>query len=82
MRIDEWWTDLLPATRQWLTDNAGDAVAPWVLEQITAITGEPTDDDDWVGEVGGDEFFLSDEATDWIETAANDEDDDLDPDEG
>jgi hypothetical protein len=78
MRIDEWWSELVPSTRQWLIDNAGEAVPAWVLEQITAVTGEPTDDDDWAADVDADDFYLSDEATDWVEAAGNDELDDLD----
>ncbi|WP_314100579.1 hypothetical protein [uncultured Frigoribacterium sp.] len=78
MRIDEWWSELVPSTRQWLIDNAGDVVPAWVLEQITAVTGEPTADDDWAADVDAEEFYLSDDATDWIEAAGNDELDDLD----
>jgi hypothetical protein len=78
MRIDEWWSELVPSTRQWLIDNAGEAVPAWVLEQITAVTGEPTADDDWAADVDADDFYLSDEATDWVEAAGNDELDDLD----
>lgn len=81
MRIDEWWPDLIPSTRQWLIDNAGDAVPPEILEQITAVTGEPGDDDTWVGEGTDDEFYLSDEATDWVEAMGNAEGDEDEDDE-
>jgi hypothetical protein len=66
MNIDQWWPKLDPSAREWLIANNGDAVSPEVLRQIAAAGGDLPPDSDGV-------FFLSDEATDWIEATANDE---------
>lgn len=73
MRIEEWWPRLDGSTQQWLIDNNGDVVSPDILDQITAVAGEPTADASWVGNNVPEEFSLSDEAIDWIEMMANDE---------
>lgn len=73
MDIEQWWPKLSDATREWLIANNGDAVPERVVSEIVAAGGVLATESEWVGENGPDGFFLSDEATDWIEAAANDE---------
>lgn len=73
MSIQDWWPLLNSSTQQWLINNNGDIVPPSILDQIMAVAGEPTADASWVGDDGREGFSLSDEATDWIELIANDE---------
>lgn len=73
MNIDEWWPKLDPSAQEWLVANNGDAVSAEVLSQITAVGGIVTSDAWWVGKNGPTGFYLSDEATDWIEAVANGE---------
>ncbi|MFT2816396.1 hypothetical protein [Leifsonia sp. A12D58] len=73
MEIDEWWPNLSDSAREWLIANNGDAVPATILDEIVAAGGVMNDEANWVGESGPDGFFLSDEATDWIEASANDE---------
>jgi hypothetical protein len=75
MEIIEWWPKLDSETRAWLIAHNGEAVSPDVLSRIAEAGGSATSDAAWVGESGPDGFFLSDEAVDWIEAAANDEGD-------
>ena len=74
MSIQDWWPLLNSSTQQWLINNNGDIVPPNILDQIMAVAGQPTADASWVGDDGREGFSLSDEATDWIEQTANDED--------
>ena len=39
-----------------------------------AVAGKAAESTSWVGHIGRDGFSLSDEAIDWIEQTANDED--------
>lgn len=73
MNIENWWPLLNFSTRQWLIDNNGDVVPPSILDQITAVAGHPTAEASWIADSTAKEFFLSDQAIDWIEEAANDE---------
>ncbi len=73
MNIDEWWPRLDAASQEWLIANNGDALSAEVLSQIAAAGGVVTSDARWIGESGPSGFYLSDEATDWIEATANGE---------
>jgi len=73
VQIQDWWPRVDEPTRQWLRDNNGDVVPPDVLARITAVAGDDTAGAPWAGGSGPDGFLLSDEAVDWIEEAANDE---------
>lgn len=73
MSIQDWWPLLNSSTQQWLINNNGDIVPPSILDQIVAVSGQPTADASWVGDEEHEGFSLSDEATDWIEQTANDE---------
>ncbi|MCU1528906.1 MAG: hypothetical protein JWP75_2669 [Frondihabitans sp.] len=73
MDIEQWWPNLGDTTKEWLIANNGDAVPERVVSEIVAAAGGVASDSTWVGESGPEGFFLSDEATDWIEATANDE---------
>jgi hypothetical protein len=73
MNIENWWPLLSSSTQQWLIDNNGDVVPPSILDQITAVAGHPTAEASWVADNIAEEFLLSDQAIDWIEEAANNE---------
>ena len=73
MNIDEWWPRLDPGTREWLIAHNGEAVPAAVLSKIVWAGGVVTSDAGWVGADGPEGFYLSDEATDWIEASANEE---------
>lgn len=73
MEISEWWTRLGSDTKEWLIAHNGEAISRETLVQILAAGGSLTSNAWWVGELGPEGFFLSDEAVDWIEAAANDE---------
>ncbi|MCR2799608.1 MULTISPECIES: hypothetical protein [unclassified Microbacterium] len=75
MEIIEWWPKLDSDAKAWLIAHNGEAVSPEVMRKIAAAGGSVTSSAWWVGESGPDGFFLSDEAVDWIEAAANDEPD-------
>lgn len=75
MEIIEWWPTLDSDAKAWLIAHNGEAVSPEVLSKIVAAGGSVTSSALWVGESGTEGLFLSDEAVDWIETAANDESD-------
>ncbi len=74
MRIQDWWPLLNSSTQQWLINNNGDIVPPGILDQIMAVAGQTTTDRSLVGRDGREGFTLSDDAIDWIEQTANDED--------
>ncbi|GEP48853.1 hypothetical protein FVP74_10700 [Microbacterium saccharophilum] len=73
MEIIEWWAKLDSDTKAWLIAHNGEAVSPEVVSRIASAGGSVTSNAWWVGESGPNGFFLSDEAVDRIETAANDE---------
>lgn len=73
MDIEQWWPELSDSAREWLIANNGDAVPTSIVEEIVAAGGVVAATSGWVGETGPDGFFLSDQATDWIEAVANDE---------
>lgn len=73
MSIEQWWPKVTPSTREWLTENNGDAVPAEILAEVVAAGGSIASDAWWVGETGPAGFFLSDEACDWIEAVANGE---------
>jgi len=75
MEIIEWWPSLDSDAKGWLIAHNGEAISPEVLNKIVAAGGSVNSSAWWVGESGPDGFFLSDEAVDWIEAAANEESD-------
>lgn len=73
METIEWWDRLEPDAKRWLVGHNGEAVPVDVLRKIVSAGGVLSSDAWWIGEEGPDGFFLSDEATDWIEATANGE---------
>jgi len=62
MSMQAWWPRLAKEARDWLVANNGDALPPWVTDEIRRAGGD----------VGG-ETHLSDAQVDWIEAVANGE---------
>jgi len=73
MEIETWWQKLSVPARAWLIAHNGDAVPPTIVEAIVEAAGTTSTEEHWIGEKGPDGYYLSDEATDWIEATANDE---------
>jgi hypothetical protein len=71
MKIFEWWPLVDAETRDWLIEHNGEPLPPHVIDDIMAATGGTSDSEWWAGESDGPQ--LSDEAVDWIEAIANDE---------
>jgi hypothetical protein len=72
MYIHEWWPLVSAETRGWLIEHNGEPLPAHVIADVTAITGGTTDSEWWAGE-SADGPQLSDEAVDWIEAVANNE---------
>jgi hypothetical protein len=72
MNIPEWWPLVDAETRNWLIEHNGEPLPPNVIADIRAVTGGTTDSEWWADE-SADGPQLSDEAVDWIEAVANDE---------
>lgn len=62
MSIEQWWPKLTPAARDWLIAHNGEELAADIALEIVEAGGSPSG------------IALTDEETDWIEAAANDED--------
>jgi hypothetical protein len=73
MDLEQWWTAVMPRTRDWLIENNGSALTPEVAADISRAGGLIASDSWWMGERGPDGIFLSDAAIDWIEERANGE---------
>jgi hypothetical protein len=73
METIDWWPKLDSKAQAWLIAHNGEAISPEVLSKIVAAGGSMTSTAWWVGESGSDGVHLSEEAVDWIETAANEE---------
>jgi len=73
METIEWWPRLGPEAQAWLVEHNGEAVDSEVLDKIVAAGGVLGGGDWWIGETGPAGFYLSDEAVDWVEAAANGE---------
>lgn len=73
MQIIEWWPELDSETQGWLVAHNGEALSPEVLTKIVAAGASPTSNAWWIGQGGQEDFYLSDEAVDWIEATANGE---------
>ncbi|MEV4988433.1 hypothetical protein [Pseudarthrobacter sp. LMD1-1-1.1] len=73
MNIQQWWLKLQPSTQQWLMENNGDVLPDRITAEIIDAGGPPKGDP-WWGEIReAEELVLPDEAIDWIEEIANDE---------
>jgi hypothetical protein len=73
MKMLEWWRKVDPEVRAWLIAHNGEALDQNVIAGITAAGGDVTSNAWWIGEDNPTGIYLSDEAIDWIEAAANGE---------
>ena len=73
MSIEAWGPRLRQQSRDYLIDNNGDLVPPALVDEIVQAGGIVRADAWWVGQMGPEGLFLSDEAIDWIEEVANGE---------
>ena len=73
MSIEQWWTKLQPSTQDWLIANNGDLVPADVVAEIAAVGGPASGDSWWAVRSGAPGHYFPDDATDWVEAAANGE---------
>jgi hypothetical protein len=73
MPIQQWWPNLQPRTREWLTANNGDAVPAVIVEEIAEAGGPAATDAWWTSDADTAGPTMPDEAIDWIEEMANEE---------
>ena len=73
LTIEMWWPRLRAESRQWLIANNGDVVPPLIIEEVAAEGGPAVTDAWWADSDGSPGRVMPDEAVDWIEAAANDE---------
>ena len=73
MGIEQWWTKLQPSTRQWLINNNGDQVPEAIEAEIAEAGGPASDDSWWAGQDETTGHYFPDDAIDWVEAAANEE---------
>jgi hypothetical protein len=74
MNIEQWWAKLQPSTQEWLIANNGDEVPAAVVAEIADVGGPASTDSWWSGQDRGSGQYFPDQAVDWVETIANDED--------
>ncbi|HEU4756049.1 MAG TPA: hypothetical protein VFS72_05250 [Agromyces sp.] len=70
MGIEQWWPELEASTRQWLIAHNGEPVPEAVVRDIRRAGGTDAAEVS-IGEDGS--ASLSDDAVDWIEAVANEE---------
>lgn len=73
MGIEEWWTRLTSEKREWLIAHNGEALPADVVSAIRDA-GDELDRTAWWWDGTEDALTFSDQAIDWIEAVANDED--------
>jgi hypothetical protein len=73
MDISEWWPKLPDSTRAWLIEHNGESLPDDVVRDVMAVNAHRTDPLWWAGESQDGQSQLTDQAIDWIESAANDE---------
>ena len=74
MSIEQWWGKLQPSTQEWLIGNNGDVVPPAVVAEIAGVGGPAGDDSWWASQDDTHGHYFPDDAIDWVEATANDED--------
>ena len=73
MSIQQWWPKLQSSTQRWLMENNGDVIPGGIVSEIVGAGG-PAMGDPWWGESMEPEgLVFPDEAIDWIDETANDE---------
>ncbi|MBM7413533.1 MULTISPECIES: hypothetical protein [Nocardiaceae] len=73
MEIAQWWPAVTAETRDWLVEHNGEPLPTTVRDDVLRVNGDLTDPSWWAGESVDGSSELTDAATDWIESAANDE---------
>lgn len=73
MDLEQWWTLVMPDTREWLMAHNGEALTPEVVADISRAGGMIAAESWWMGQRTADGVHLSDAATDWIEERGNGE---------
>ena len=76
MDIVQLWPSLSATTREWLIAHNGDALSPEALDEIVRANGSAIPDAWWGDQSDATHHYLPDDAVDWIEATANDEDGD------
>ena len=74
MDFPQIWPRLSPSSRSWLVEHNGEPLPDELVAEILGITGGQASAQWWTGPSADGQTQLSDEAVDWIETVANDED--------
>jgi hypothetical protein len=75
MDISGWWPKLSSSARAWLVEHNGEPLPDNVVREVMAANAGTADPSWWAGEAEDGQTQLTDEAVDWIEATANDEDD-------
>lgn len=73
MQIDRWWRLLSDASRHWLVEHNGEPLDDSVKTEIFDVNDGDVDPSWWAGDSGDGLCELTDDAIDWIEAVANDE---------
>jgi hypothetical protein len=73
MDFPQIWPHLSSSTRLWLMEHNGEPLPDDLIAEILSVTGGEQSDQWWTGPSVEGETQLSDEAVDWIETVANDD---------
>ena len=73
MENAQWWSKLLPSTRDWLIANNGDRVPAHIIEEIRQAGGPIPSETGPTDEGQASDGYYPDEVIDWIEAAGNDE---------
>ncbi len=72
MDIPTLWPSLTAETRAWLIEHNGEGLSPAVVDEIAAANGGSIDSN-WWSEDAEEPRTLRDDAVDWIEAVANEE---------
>lgn len=73
MQIDSWWPLLSDPSRNWLIEHNGEPLDEGVKAEIFAINDGAADPSWWSGSSSEGLSELTDDAIDWIEAVANEE---------
>ena len=73
MDFPQVWPHLAGSSRSWLMEHNGEPLPDDLLAEILSITGGERNPRWWAGPSQEGETQLTDEAVDWIETVANDD---------
>lgn len=74
MDFPQVWSHLTTSSRSWLMEHNGEPLPDELIAEILTITSGDRNPRWWAGPAVEGETQLTDEAVDWIETVANDDD--------